>query len=212
MNTYSRDEFDAVPESPRRQGVHRTRGGTRADGGAPSAQGLRWILAAAIVALVIGAIAYFVLPNIGLNPSPAAATSSTASNAPKASSGPASPSTPAASSPASRAPSSAAPTAPPTTAAPAQADKSLEVGVYNASGIAGLGTRAAATARTTGWAVSTVGNWGGAPVNASVVYYQSAAQAASAKALAADVGIATVQEAPALGLPLAVVVGPGYAG
>lgn len=206
MNTYPRDEFDAVPESPRRQGVHRTRGETGAEGGGQSGRGLRWILAAGLIALVIGAIAYFVLPTLGLTGSPAAATSS---SVPATSSAPSSAPSSAAPSPA---PSSAAAESPTPTAPAAQADKSLAVGVYNGTGTAGLGNRVAATARSAGWTVSTIGNWGGAPVNASVVYYKSAAQEASAKALAADVGIANVQVAPALGLPLAVVIGPGYAG
>lgn len=205
MNTYSRDEFDAIPESPRRQGVHRTRGETSAEGGGQSGRGLRWILAAGLIALVIGALAFFVLPRLGLSGTTVAASSTQSSASGRPSAAPSS-STP------SQAPSSAAPAPSAKTTAPPVVDKSLEVGVYNGTATAGLGTRAAAAARSAGWVVSTVANWGGAPVNASVVYYKSPAQADSAKALAADLGIATVQEAPALGLPLAVVAGPGYAG
>ncbi|MDQ4490872.1 LytR C-terminal domain-containing protein [Sinomonas sp. ASV486] len=205
MNMYSRDEFDAIPESPRRQGVHRTRGETSVEGGGQSGRGLRWILAAGLIALVIGALAFFVLPRLGLSGTTAAASSSQkpTSGAPSAA--------PSSSAP-SQAASSAAPPPSAKTTAPPAADKTLEVGVYNATATGGLGTRAATAARSAGWAVSTVGNWGGAPVSASVVYYKTAAQADSAKALAADLGIATVQEAPALGLPLAVVVGPGFGG
>lgn len=212
MNTYPRDEFDAVPEAPRRQGVHRTREeGSPDDGASPSGRGLRWILAAGILALVIGAVSFFVLPRLGLSAQPAAAsaaTSSAASSAP----GTAAPSASAQGKPSaspSEAPSSAAPSAP---TASAGADPSLEVGVYNATSTAGLGNRVAATARSAGWSVSTVGNWSGAPVDGPVVYYRSAADAASAQALAAAVGVRTVLEAPALGLPLAVVIGPGYTG
>ncbi|WP_188781874.1 LytR C-terminal domain-containing protein, partial [Sinomonas atrocyanea] len=104
----------------------------------------------------------------------------------------------------------ATPTATPT--ASAGADPSLEVGVYNATSTAGLGNRVAATARAAGWSVSTVGNWSGAPVDGPVVYYRSAADAASAQGLAAALGVRTVLQAPALGLPLAVVIGPGYTG
>lgn len=200
MRTYTRDEFDAVPESPRRQGVHRTRG---EEGGDEPRRGLRWILAAGLIALVIGAAAFFLLPRLGLTGSPsAAATPSTAASA--------TPSPAKSSAAPSQAPSSAAPQA--TSAPPAAANKALEVGVYNATGTAGLGTRVATAARTAGWTVSATDNWGGAPVNASVVFYKNPADAASAKALATDVGIANTQEAPALGIPLAVVIGPGYAG
>ncbi|MDP9886328.1 cytoskeletal protein RodZ [Sinomonas atrocyanea] len=215
MNTYPRDEFDAVPEAPRRQGVHRTRGESSADSGrTPSGRGLRWILAAGILALVIGAVSFFVLPRLGLPGEPAAASAATSPAPSSARSTPA-PSTSApgkqSASP-SQAPSSAAAGSTPTASAPAGADQSLEVGVYNATSTAGLGNRVAATARSAGWTVSTVGNWSGSPVDGPVVYYRSAEDAASAKALAAEVGVPTVLEAPALGLPLAVVIGPGYTG
>lgn len=208
MNTYPRDEFDAVPEAPRRQGVHRTRGEDGADGGTSSGRGLRWILAAGILALVIGAVSFFVLPRLGLSGEAAAAS---ATSAPAASAAASSPAAGASSAAPSQAPSSTAPTSTPTPSA-ARADKSLEVGVYNATTTAGLGTRVATAARTSGWSVSTVANWSGSPVAGPVIYYRSAGDAASAKALAADVGIPTVLEAPALGIPLAVVIGPGYTG
>ncbi|MGT2463470.1 LytR C-terminal domain-containing protein [Sinomonas atrocyanea] len=208
MNTYPRDEFDAVPEAPRRQGVHRTRDESGPDvGPSPSGRGLRWILAAGILALVIGAVAFFVLPRLGLSGQPAAASAATS---PAASAAPSASAQGKPSASPSQAPSSAAPTATPT--ASAGADPSLEVGVYNATSTAGLGNRVAATARSAGWSVSTVGNWSGAPVDGPVVYYRSAADAASAQALASAVGVRTVLEAPALGLPLAVVIGPGYTG
>jgi hypothetical protein len=196
MRTYPRDEFDAVPESPRRQGVHRTR-----EGDAPHRRsGLGWIIAAGITALVIGAVAFFLLPRLGIvGPAPASASS---------------PSTVQSTGPASGAPSTASASRAPTpTPTPTQtADRSLEVGIYNATGTAGLGNRVATTARTAGWTVTEVGNWAGAPVSSPVVYYRTAADAASAQALAKDLGITTVLEAPALGLPLAAVLGPGYTG
>lgn len=210
MNMHPRDEFDDVPESPRRQGIHRTRGETGAEGGGQAGRGLRWILAAGLIALVIGAIAFFVLPRLGLSGSTVAATSS---SAPSTTAPSGAPSTGAPSAAPSQPASSAAPSATPSpSSAAGQADKTLEVGVYNATTTAGIGTRVAGTARAAGWTVTAVANWGGVPVNASVVYYKTASQEASARALAADVGITTVQQAPALGLPLAVVVGPGFAG
>lgn len=220
MNTYPRDEFDAVPEAPRRQGVHRTRGESSVDrGGSPSGRGLRWILAAGILALVVGAVSFFVLPRLGLSGEPAAASAATAS-ASSSARGTAAPSTSAPSTsaagtpsaPPSQAPQSAAPGSSSTPSAPPGADQSLEVGVYNATSTAGLGNRVATTARSAGWTVSAVGNWSGAPVDGPVVYFRSPEDAASAQALASEVGVTTVLEAPALGLPLAVVIGPGYTG
>jgi hypothetical protein len=200
MRTYPRDEFDAVPESPRRQGVHRTREGEEPQ----RRSGLGWILAAGILALVIGAVAFFLLPRLGIGGSESAVASAPSTSQPAPEGSQSATSAPA------PAPTSAAPR--PTATPTESANKALEVGVYNATGTAGLGNRVATTARTAGWTVTDVGNWAGAPVNSSVVYYRSAADAGSAKALAADLGIQTVLEAPALGLPLAAVVGPGYAG
>ncbi|GAB4100598.1 LytR C-terminal domain-containing protein [Sinomonas halotolerans] len=201
MSTYPRDEFDAVPESPRRQGVHRA----RANGG--GRRGLVWILAAGIAALLIGALAFFVLPGLVGAQKTAPASSSAPSSA--------APTPPAESS----APATAAPTkeaAPTPTPTPTQAgptvDRTLEVGVYNATGTAGLGARVGDTARAAGWNVTAVANWGGSPVASPVVYYRDAKDAAAARALAADLGISEVYEASALGIPLAAVLGPGYAG
>lgn len=203
---HPRDEFDDVPESPRRQGIHRTRGEAGMDDGAQSGRGLRWILVAGLLALVIGAVAFFVLPRLGLSASPAGQTGPSASSS-------AAPSSAAPSAQPSQTQSSAGTTPSPTaTSGSAGADKTLEVGVYNGTTTAGVGTRVATTARNAGWNVTAVANWAGVPVNTSVVYYKTADQAASARALAADVGVTTVQQAPALGMPLAVVIGPGFTG
>ena len=211
MSTYPRDEFDAVPESPRRQGVHRTRS-------TEPRRGLGWIMAAGIAALMIGAAAFFLMPRL--------AGTSASAGAPAPSSAPSVASTPSATeagptpsatpTQASPSPSQAAPTASATSTAGALpstgVNRALEVGVFNSTGTAGLAARVGDQARAAGWAVSSVGNWSGGPVNTSIVFYRSAAEAASAQALAADLGIPTVLEAPGLGIPLAAVVGPGYAG
>ncbi|GHG53810.1 hypothetical protein GCM10012320_24700 [Sinomonas cellulolyticus] len=204
MSMHPRDEFDDVPESPRRQGIHRTRGEAASDTAAQSGRGLRWILAAGVAALVIGALAFFVLPRLGLSSSPASADSPAAASA----------TAPGSAEPSAAPSASASPSAPSPSSASSRAgaDKALEVGVYNGSTTAGLGNRVATAARNAGWNVTAVANWAGTPVSSSVVYYKTAAQEASARALAADTGITTVLQAPALGLPLAVVVGPGYAG
>ncbi|KHL03847.1 LytR C-terminal domain-containing protein [Sinomonas humi] len=208
MSTYPRDEFDDIPETPRRQGVHRTR--------AVTATGRRgafaWVLLAAAVVVVLVAAALFLVPKLlrpTAAPAPVGTSHATASSTPKASatttpSPSAAPST-ASASPTPTSQSTATPTA-------AGADRTLPVGVYNATTTSGLGNRVATTARSAGWTVAAVGNWSGTPVNTSVVFYRDPSQKASADALASDLGIATVLQAQQLGYPLAAVIGPGYTG
>lgn len=209
MSTYPRDEFDDVPEAPRRQGVHRSRAAVES-----SRRGIAWVLVSAAVVVLLLAAAFFIGPKL-LNPT--AASSAAGTQKPSASATP-SPSQSASASASSSAASSssAATTSPSSTQAPTQpaatADRTLAVGVYNATATSGLGNRAATTARTAGWSVAAVGNWSGSPVNTSVVFYRDASQKASADALAADLGIGTVVQAQQLGFPLAAVIGPGYAG
>ena len=214
MSTYPRDEFDDVPEAPRRQGVHRSRAAVES-----SRRGIAWVLVSAAVVVLLLAAAFFIGPKL-LNPT--AASSAAGTQKPSASATPspsqsasASTSSSAASSSAASS-SSAATTSPSSTQAPTQpaatADRTLAVGVYHATATSGLGNRAATTARTAGWSVAAVGNWSGSPVNTSVVFYRDASQKASADALAADLGIGTVVQAQQLGFPLAAVIGPGYAG
>ncbi|WP_138444594.1 LytR C-terminal domain-containing protein [Sinomonas susongensis] len=207
MSTYPRDEFDDIPETPRRQGVHRTR--TVAATGRRGA--FAWVLVAAAVVVVLVAVALFLVPKLlhpTAAPAPASTSRTTASSAPSPSATASPSSAPASSSTASGSTSSAS--SAPTSAA--AADRSLAVGVYNATTTAGLGTRVATTARSAGWTVAAVGNWSGSPVNTSVVFYRDPSEKASADALAADLGIATVLQAQQLGYPLAAVVGPGYTG
>ncbi|WP_334172794.1 LytR C-terminal domain-containing protein [Sinomonas sp.] len=204
MSTYPRDEFDDIPETPRRQGVHRTR--TAAATGRRGA--FAWVLLAAAAVVVLVAAALFVVPKLlrpTAAPAPASTSRTTASSTPKASATP----TPSASSAPSSEPTASAS---PTTSTPAAADRSLAVGVFNATTTSGLGTRVATTARSAGWTVAAVGNWSGTPVNTSVVFYRDPSQKASADALASDLGIATVLQAQQLGYPLTAVIGPGYTG
>ncbi|NUP74411.1 MAG: LytR C-terminal domain-containing protein [Sinomonas sp.] len=206
MSTYPRDEFDDVPEAPRRQGVHRAKAAAE-----QGRRGIAWVLVAAAAVVILVAAALFLVPKLlGTAAAPSASASSAQPKASSSASAPvsASPST----SPTQAAESSATPTSSASSGAPSQADRTLQVGVYNATGTAGLGNRAAAAARNAGWTVATVGNWTGSPVSASVVFYRDPSQKASAQALAADLGIATVLQAQQLGYPLAAVVGPGYTG
>ena len=199
MSYYPRDEFDDVPEAPRRQGVHRTKGAVET-----GRRGVGGVIVAAAIVVILVAAALFIVPKLlgssaALGPSGSSqpSASATASAAPSA--------TPSASSAPSSTPS-------PTPSASQQADRTLAVGVYNATTTAGLGNRAATAARNAGWTVAAVANWSGSPVSSSVVFYRDASQKASAQALAADLGIATVLPAQQLGYPLAAVLGPGYTG
>ncbi|MCH6471453.1 LytR C-terminal domain-containing protein [Sinomonas terrae] len=207
MSTYPRDEFDDIPETPRRQGVHRTR--------VTSATGRRgafaWVLLAAAVVVVLVAAALFLVPKLlrpTSSPAPAGTSHTTASSTPKAS--PTTTPSPSSAPSTSASPTATSPSTPTPTAA--AADRTLPVGVYNATTTSGLGNKVATTARSAGWTVAAVGNWSGTPVNTSVVFYRDPTQKASADALASDLGIATVLQAQQLGYPLAAVIGPGYTG
>src|SRR5689334_13299076 len=59
MTKYARDEFDKVPETASRQGVHRTATG-------PSRVRLWPILAVGLAALAIGLVSFMILPKLGL--------------------------------------------------------------------------------------------------------------------------------------------------
>ncbi|WP_336852322.1 LytR C-terminal domain-containing protein [Sinomonas albida] len=197
MSHYPRDEFDDVPEAPRRQGVHRTKGAVES-----GRRGIGGVIIAAAIVVILVAAALFIVPKLLGSSATTGPTAGGSSSAPA-------PATPSATPTPTTAPSS---TPTPTQSAPVQADKTLAVGIYNATSTAGLGNRAATAARNAGWTVGGVGNWTGSPVSSSVVFYKDASQKASAQALAADLGIATVLQAQQLGYPLAAVVGPGYTG
>lgn len=202
MTNYPRDEFDNIPETSSRQGVHRTAMET-------ARSGLWPIVAFAVAALVVGALAFFLVPRlVGSNASEAAPAASAHASTSATSSAPSQ--TSAAPSSAAPTSSSAAPTSAAPTATPApSADKSLRVGVFNASGVTGLAGRVSTQAQAAGWTVAQSGNWTGNAVQASVVYYQGADAKASAEQLAKDLGITSVVQAEQAALPLMVVLGPG---
>ena len=60
MTKYARDEFDRVPETSTRQGVHRAVS-------APAARRLGAILAVGAAALAIGLVAFLLLPKLGFS-------------------------------------------------------------------------------------------------------------------------------------------------
>jgi LytR cell envelope-related transcriptional attenuator len=213
MPKYARDEFDKVPETASRQGVHRT-------ASAPSRVRLWPILAVGIAALAIGLVSFLILPKLGFS-TPDSQVSASQEAAPLAGTGAAPSATPDASPeptavetpPAASEPEASADAEPELaepTAAPVFIDKTQSVAIYNAAGTAGLAGRVGGTVQADGWTLGQVGNWAGSPQQGSVVYYQGAGQLPGAQALAALLGIPTVVNSTDFQMPLVVVLGPGY--
>lgn len=202
MTKFARDEFDQVPQNTSRQGVHRDAQET--------ARPTLWpVLTVGAVALVLGLVAFLVLPNLGLlgpgasssvsTPAPqqtstAPSAAPTESSEPSASSEPSTEPTPSASETQSSAP----------------VDKTTPVAVYNGAGVAGLAGRVAGLVEGDGWTLSTVGNWGGLPQQTSVIFYNAPEQRVNAEALRTLLGIQAIVETPDVQQPLVVVAGPGY--
>lgn len=207
MTKFARDEFDRVPQSPSRQGVHRATT-------APSRPVLWPVLTVGVLALAVGLLAFFIFPKLGFSV-PQAATSISQQGA----AGGTVPSDPASQPAASTEPSTAPSTEPSASGTPSPSaspsdpavDKTTAVSVYNATTTGGLAGRVAGTVEGGGWPLSTVGNWGGLPQQSSVIFYNSPAQKGNAQALATLLGIANVEEALDIQQPLVVVLGPGYA-
>ncbi|MGF4045236.1 LytR C-terminal domain-containing protein [Paenarthrobacter nitroguajacolicus] len=205
MTKYAKDEFDQVPQNTSRQGVHRDAQET--------ARPTLWpVLTVGAVALVLGIVAFLILPNLGLvAPSASSNTTTPAplqtSAAPSAAPTESSSAPPASSEPSSEPTPSESPSATPSSA---PVDKATPVAVYNGAGTAGLAGRVAGLVQGDGWALSTVGNWGGLPQQTSVIFYNAPEQKANAEALGTLLGIQTIVETPEVQQPLVVVAGPGY--
>ena len=208
MTKYARDEFDRVPETSTRQGVHRAVAESRRRRLAP-------ILAVGAAALAVGLVAFLILPKLGLSTggttaavsaeqSAGSAPASTASSPPSASA--ASPSSAPGGTPSASATPSATPTPTPTAAV----DKTQPVAIFNGTTTAGLASRVGATVSTAGWTLGELGNWGGAPQQRSVVFYSGAAQKGNAEALGQLLGIETVVDSAEFQMPLVVVLAPGF--
>ena len=221
MTKYARDEFDRIPETSARQGVHRSAGESR------RGRRLGSILAAGAASLAVGLVAFLLLPSLGFSsagdtmavsagqggstaaasPGPTASTPAPSSPEPSSSE----PSSPSPTGPASLGPeSSATPSASGAASAAAVIDKTQPVGVFNGTTTAGLASRVGGTVSTAGWTIGTVGNWGGAPQQRSVIFYGGAEQKGNAEALGQLLGIPTVVDSADLQLPLVVVLGPGF--
>jgi len=210
MTKYARDEFDRVPETSARQGVHRAVAESRR-------RSLTPILAAGFVALAIGLVAFLILPKLGFSAGQAAAVgdNATASAGSSASAtSPVSPS-PAPTSPEAAATESAAtapaasPTATPSATA-AGVDKTQPVTVYNGTTTAGLANRVGGTISSDGWILGQTGNWGGIPQQTSVIFYSGVEQKGNAEALGTLLGIDTLVDSAEFNLRLVVVLGPGF--
>lgn len=201
MTKYARDEFDRVPETSTRQGVHRAVA-------ASSRRRLAPILAVGAAALAVGLVAFLILPKLGFTTN---ANTVAVSAEQDASSAPAPPA-PTGSSPApSETPSASATPTPTQATAPAAAvDKTQPVAIYNGTTTAGLANRVGGTVSTAGWRLGTLGNWGGVPQKSSVVFYSGAAQKGNAEALGKLLGIQTVVDSAEFQVPLVVVLGPGF--
>ena len=211
MSEYPRDRFDDIPEYTDRKGGHRAHFDPPVE-----TAGLRWIAAAAALALAVGAFSFFILPGL-LNSSetePAAAPTTTSAPASSESAEPTAPEEPsstpaqtdgtdAASPTQTAAPSESAgtepatapePTAAETTpATPEQGSATSSVQVYNATGIPGLAGTAGDELRGAGFTVSGVGDWQGFAVAQSAVYFSGGEQ--TAQAVGAQLGLPVVYDA-----------------
>lgn len=222
MTDHPRDEFDTVPESSARQGVHRE----RLIPGRSSGLGLK--ITVGILALLIGLGAYFILPRLGLTAGDggSAASSSTTSSAdPEATLGNGATADPTVTdgatsggsatgdaSPTARATEEAdsSATATDESGSPGSTDRAQTINVLNGTGTPGLASVAAGRLESAGWSSAIPGNWAEAPLDSSVVFYNGEAQRASAEAVAADLGITDLIDSPDVSPDIAVVLGPGF--
>lgn len=205
MTKFARDEFDRVPQSSSRQGVHRL----VASASRPS---LWPVLLLGGIALAVGLVAFLILPKLGFTSSttPQAVVTADASKQSAAASPSASSPVQASSQPSPSDSPSSTPT--PTAASPSTAplDKTAAVAVYNGTTTGGLAARVAGLVQGGGWPLSTVANWGGMPQQTSSVFYKGAAQKGNAEALGKLLGISNLVDSAEFQQPVVVILGPGY--
>ncbi|MET3172670.1 UNVERIFIED_ORG: pyruvate/2-oxoglutarate dehydrogenase complex dihydrolipoamide acyltransferase (E2) component [Arthrobacter sp. UYCu721] len=204
MTKYARDEFDKVPESASRQGVHRA-------ASAPVRRKLWPILAVGILALAIGVVSFLILPKLGFTQAGSEASTSLESTAaPEASAAPSVTAESSATPEPSESPDAEPSASPSNVPSTAELDKTRGVAIYNASGTAGLAGRISSKVQADGWTLGQVGNWGGAPQQTSAIFYSGPAQKANAEAVSELLKIPTLVESQEFQVPLVVVLGPGY--
>ncbi len=211
MTKYPRDEFDQVPETSDRHGVHRARMAT------PKSNGLGLIILAAALALAVGALSFFVLPLLGTGgpSSPVAGATSTPAATASAS--------PSATEQESKSAEAEATTEPSDEATPEPTDEATDepteeaaavnkqdpVMILNGAGVSGLAGTVSQTVQNDGWTIAVVDNWGGAPLAGSVIFYNPG-QEANAQALGELLGITDLQENGDVSQYVTVALGPGY--
>ncbi len=211
MTDHPRDEFDKVPEASARQGVHRERLIPARSGGL----GLK--ITVGVLALLIGLGAYFLLPRLGFTggdgatavlptsaPSAAATQDDEASDGPSASAG----ATEDADAEATDEPGSETTSTAGTDGE--EPDLAQTVNVLNGTGSPGLASVAAARLASEGWVSVLPGNWAGAPLDTSVVFYNGEEQRAAAESVAEDLGIGDLADSPGISPYISVVLGPEF--
>ncbi|WP_211879480.1 LytR C-terminal domain-containing protein [Pseudarthrobacter albicanus] len=214
MTKYARDEFDRVPETSTRQGVHRAVS-------TPRRRSLAPILAAGFAALAVGLVAFLILPKLGFASAGGSSALTAEAAGSSASPAPAAPSpTPSSASPGASAgatteapggsPSASAPAGDTPTAAVQPVDKTQPVTIYNGTTTAGLASRVGGTVSSAGWTLGQLGNWPGARQQTSVIFYSGKAQQGNAEALGTLLGIPTMVQSAEFNAPLVVVLGPGF--
>jgi hypothetical protein len=209
MTKYARDEFDRIPEASSRQGVHRVAAG-------PAKRKLGPVLAVGVAALAVGLAAFILFPKLGISTADPLAMFGRSSSASGSTGTVEAGASPSASPEASQSPAPLATTSESTSPSPTPTpttplvDKSQPVAVYNGTTTAGLAGRVAAQIQTDGWTPDPVGNWGGLPQQASVIYYNGEARKAAAAALGSLLKISTLVDSAEFQQPLVVVLGPGY--
>jgi hypothetical protein len=216
MTNYPQDEFDRIPETSDRQGVH------RAAMTVPKARGLGLVILAAGLALAVGLLSFFVLPLLGTGGAAESVASEPSAPATTAAATTAAPETTAAE-------ETASPSAEPTdeaseepaeeptaeeSTAPEQAagaDRTDPVLVLNGTGTSGLGADVSATVTADGWQIAGVDNWTGSTLASSVIFYNPG-QEANAQELSALLNIGDVRPTSQgeISDGLTVVLGPGF--
>lgn len=200
MSNYPRDEFDAIEEHSARHGVHRS----SLD---PQRRSLMPLMVVGVVALCVGLLAFFIMPKFFTTTTtpPVAEVTQSSTAVPSATAAPATPSAAPTTAPVE----TPTPTPTPEPTPTAVVDKTVPVAIYNAAGVSGLAATYAGRVQADGWMVSQSANWAGQPQATSVIFYSDVEQKGNAEALSALLGIPTLLETPELGVPLAVVLGPG---
>ncbi len=196
---YPEDEFDTDFPPGHRRGAHRTAGGL--------AEGLPWVLAALLTVVVIaGVLALVTRPDSTIPVADGAgATSASTTAAPD---DPASSSPPTSTQPtASSTPTTSTTSSEPTPSA--TIDQAEPLTVLNGTFTAGLAGEVAAALEEQGWTVTSVDDFPERPQAFTSVFYSAEEDAATAEAVAEDVGGRAVRQSADDG-PLTVVIADDY--